>query len=741
MIQAFDHFIRLDTLDDDDAAQLIRKHEIDILIDLHGQTRGARPQMIARRPAPIQITYLGLPATTGLPAIDYVIADRFLIPEEYAHFYSEKPLYLPDVYQVSDRRRPCAEAPSRQECGLPDDAFVFCSLNNNHKYTPEVFACWMNILRRVPHSVLWLLADNRWAEENLRKEAEKHGIDSGRLLFSKRVSPEQYLARYTAADLFLDTFPFNAGTTANDALWMGLPILTLSGKSFAARMAGALLSAANLPELITFKLEDYEEQAVALAQDRTKLAAIKEKLVAARQESPLFDSKAFAQHLENSFIRLLQEKNQHKNESMRKITDKDCLESQDAPTTGIEKFLPEHIVDIVKKSEQFQQAGDKESAIKTYQDWLESSSSDSDWIAHFNLGILLKERNDIALAEQSFQSALLQKPDFTQARAALAQLAHHKTNLQKPSRNIDYYPKILLIRSAAIGDVILTLPIIRKIHDDHDGKCHIDVATAFPDVFNNNPWVRQTLTPSSAIEQSSNYDKVINLNLGYERYPSLHIIDAYEKITFGRHRHIENRRPMLFPLADDVAHVEKLLQPLAGRRLMVIHMRQGAWPSRNIPHHTWRTIIDQVLMKTDLTIVQIGANTDFILNDLDHDRIIDFSGKLNLQQLQSLMERSHLFFGIDSGTMHVASCTDIPIVCLFTSAHHDYRKPFRNLDKNIFIPVSPDIACYGCQARFTPPITGVICDQGDPMSPPCRDQFDVEKIIDAILAACAHPTP
>jgi predicted O-linked N-acetylglucosamine transferase (SPINDLY family) len=377
VIQAFDHFIRIDTLDDDAAAQLIRKHEIDILIDLHGQTRGARPQMIARRPAPIQITYLGLPATTGLPAIDYVIADRFLIPEEYAHFYSEKPLYLPDVYQVSDRRRPCAEAPSRQECGLPDDAFVFCSLNNNHKYTPEVFACWMNILRRVPHSVLWLLADNRWAEENLRKEAEKHGIDSGRLLFAERVNPEQYLARYTAADLFLDTFPFNAGTTANDALWMGLPVLTLSGKSFASRMAGALLTAARLPELITENLQQYEDLAVGLANDAHRLAGLRHALATARKRGPLFNTPDLTRHLEAEFSRLQAE-----------------LASSNSTKENIQhpapSLLPTSILELVQEAEILQSAGQIDAAIAIYRQWLQGPDIGTHWIAHINLGILLK---------------------------------------------------------------------------------------------------------------------------------------------------------------------------------------------------------------------------------------------------------------------------------------------------------------------------------------------------------------
>nr|WP_321821698.1 MULTISPECIES: hypothetical protein [unclassified Burkholderia] len=305
IIQSMDHFHRIDAMSDEAAAQLIREHEIDIVVDLHGQTLGARTDLLAYRPAPIQITYLGLPATTGLPYIDYVIADRFLIPEAYAHFYSEKPLYMPDIYQVSDRKRVSAPAPSRASCGLPEDGFVFCSFNNNYKFTPEVFGAWMRILQRVPASVLWLLADNPWAEANLRKEAARHGIDGGRLVFASRVSPENYLARFAVADLFLDSFPFNAGTTANDALWMGLPVLTLSGRSFASRMAGAMLSAAGIEELITYDLHAYEEKAVALASAPDECERLRKVLNAERRDGVLFDTPRFVNNLEAHFSRLV----------------------------------------------------------------------------------------------------------------------------------------------------------------------------------------------------------------------------------------------------------------------------------------------------------------------------------------------------------------------------------------------------------------------------------------------------
>ena len=305
VIGAVDHFERIHALSDEDAARLIRSREIDVLIDLQGQTLGARANMLAWRPAPIQLTYLGLPATTGLPFIDHVIADRVLIPESEAAFYSERPLYLPDVYQASDRQRRSSEPPARAACGLPEDGFVFCSFNNNYKITPEMFSAWMNILRRVPGSVLWLLADNVWAQENLRREAAVRGVDGSRLVFAPRALPPDYLARYAVADLFLDAYPFNGGTTANDALWMGLPVLTRSGRTFASRMAAALLTAAGLPELITTELQAYEDKAVQLATTPGACRALRRHLEGQRSGGVLFDTPRFVRNLEQAFERLV----------------------------------------------------------------------------------------------------------------------------------------------------------------------------------------------------------------------------------------------------------------------------------------------------------------------------------------------------------------------------------------------------------------------------------------------------
>ena len=307
---AMDYFIPVGGMDDASAAQLIREHEIDILVDLQGLTSGARPNILAYRPAPLQLTYLGFPGPTGLPCVDYVVADKYLIPEDEKPFYSEKPLYLP-VFQCSDRQRPVAPLPTRAECGLPEDRFVFCCFNNNYKFNEETFSCWMRIIASVPDSVFWLLADNQWSQVNLLACAQRHGVSAERLIFAPRVAPELYLARYTAADLFLDAYPFNGGTTVNDALWMGLPVLTRSGRTFASRMAGALLTALELPELITTSVVDYEQRAVELALDRQQLTVLRQRLQQGRETSLLFDMPRFVRSFEDAVLEASRDQTLH----------------------------------------------------------------------------------------------------------------------------------------------------------------------------------------------------------------------------------------------------------------------------------------------------------------------------------------------------------------------------------------------------------------------------------------------
>ena len=304
VVKGLDNYIPIHKMSDREAAECIRRHEIDILVDLHGLTSGTRPGILAFRPAPVQITYLGFPGTTGLPQIDYVLADKFVLPPELAPYFSEKPLYMPDCFQINDRQRQIGPRPTRAQCGLPEQAFVFCSFNNNFKFSEEMFDCWMRILARVPDSILWLVSDHDQVRQNLQQRAISQGIAAERLHFAPRVGPLEYLARFTCADLFLDTFPFNAGTTASDALWAGLPLLTYSGQTFASRMAGSILQAVDLPELITFNLADYEEKAVALAHQPEKIAAMKHHMQENRLSCKLFDSPQFVRDLEAIFERI-----------------------------------------------------------------------------------------------------------------------------------------------------------------------------------------------------------------------------------------------------------------------------------------------------------------------------------------------------------------------------------------------------------------------------------------------------
>ncbi|MCV2357246.1 acetylglucosamine transferase [Paucibacter sp. B2R-40] len=304
ILKAMDHHVRLAGVDDLTAARLIAEAGIDILVDLQGLTSGARPNILAYRPAPIQVSYLGLPGTSALPGVDWIIADRFVMPPEYLPYCTERPIYLPNCYQVSDRQREVGPAPCREQYGLPENAFVYCSFNNNHKFNEEVFSSWMRILEQVPGSVMWLLADNEWAKANMLRVAAEHNVLEERLIFAPRAAPPDYLARFALADLFLDTFPYNAGTTASDCLWMGTPILTRSGRSYISRMAGSLLSAVGLPDLITFSLAEYEGRAVQLGQNPARIESYKRYLREQGRSSALFDIPAVVRDLEHEFERM-----------------------------------------------------------------------------------------------------------------------------------------------------------------------------------------------------------------------------------------------------------------------------------------------------------------------------------------------------------------------------------------------------------------------------------------------------
>lgn len=310
--RAPEHFIEARGLGDRDIAALIRDREIDIAVDMQGYTADCRAGIFTHRPAPVQVNYLAYPGTLGAPWVDYLVADLRVIPRDHFPFYSEKVIHLPHCYQPNGSgREPAAAVPSRAAASLPEHAFVFCSFNGSYKITPEVFGVWMRILRALPDSVLWLLDDNEAATRNLRKEAAARGVYTDRLVFAPRVSVAEHLARYPLADLFLDTLPCNAHTTASDALWTGVPLLTCLGTTFAGRVAASVLEAAGLPELIAGNLDEYEALALALATDPERLAALRARLAAQRETCPLFDIERYRRGLEAAYTLMWQRLENH----------------------------------------------------------------------------------------------------------------------------------------------------------------------------------------------------------------------------------------------------------------------------------------------------------------------------------------------------------------------------------------------------------------------------------------------
>ncbi len=303
--RAFDRFVEIGAMSDLRAAQRIREDGVDILVDLMGYVGTGRTEILAYRPSPVQVNYLGYPGTMGAPFIDYIVADPFLVPEGGERFYAEKLAVLPRCYQPNDRKREIAgRAPTRAECGLPEPGFVFCCFNHPRKLNPRMFDIWMRLLEAVPGSVLWLLEGAPGATANLRREAAARGVSGDRLVFAPRLPLAEHMARHRVADLFLDTLPCNAHTTMSDALWEGLPAVSCAGQTFAGRVGGSLLHAVGLAELVAENLADYETLALALARDPDRLRAIRERLIASRPNVPLFDTPAYTRALEAAFQRM-----------------------------------------------------------------------------------------------------------------------------------------------------------------------------------------------------------------------------------------------------------------------------------------------------------------------------------------------------------------------------------------------------------------------------------------------------
>jgi protein O-GlcNAc transferase len=300
---AFDRFVDVVKMPHRTAAELIHADAVDILIDLSGYTGPSRTAILAYRPAPIQVNYLGFSATMGADFIDYIIVDKFLVPPDQQPFFAERLVHLPDCFFCTDDKRAIAErTPSRAECGLPEGGFVFCCFNTSYKITPAFFDVWMRLLKAVQGSVLWLPEANPWARANLAREATARGVAPERLVFAPRVADaSEYLARQRLADLFLDTLPYNAHSTASDALWAGLPVLTCAGKTFAGRAAGSLLRAIGLDELVATSLDEYEALALQLAREPEMLARLRRRLAQNRRTYPLFDTARFTRNLEAAY--------------------------------------------------------------------------------------------------------------------------------------------------------------------------------------------------------------------------------------------------------------------------------------------------------------------------------------------------------------------------------------------------------------------------------------------------------
>lgn len=307
LLKAVDHHLELQSLNDLEAATLIRDAEIDVLIDMSGLTAGARPNIVAYRPAPLQISYIGFLASCGIPTIDYIMTTRDLFPARAKKGFTEKPLYLPGMYFTLDAERAPTQTLSRKDCNLPEEAIVYCALLNSFKITPDIFACWMRILKGVPDSVLWLVEENPTTRKNLESHAEKQGIDPGRLRFSQRVHPDAYRQRLALADLFLDTSPYGNGATAHDAVLANLPILTKPGKTMMSRVAAHIMTSVGVGDLVAPDLEQYEKMAIELGHDKGRLAAYRQTIQESRASSPLFDSNKFVKEFGDTILHAVKE--------------------------------------------------------------------------------------------------------------------------------------------------------------------------------------------------------------------------------------------------------------------------------------------------------------------------------------------------------------------------------------------------------------------------------------------------
>jgi predicted O-linked N-acetylglucosamine transferase (SPINDLY family) len=419
LVAAFDRFIDVRTTSDQAVARLLNELRIDIAVDLNGHTQGARSRILAFRPAPIQVSYLGLPGTMGADFIDYIIADAIVLPFDEQPHYTENIVHLPDCYMVNDRKRAISSrTPTREELGLPVEGFVFCCFNNNWKITSAMFDVWMRLLKAVKGSVLWLFRDNGDAETNLRKQAAARGIDPSRLVFAGRISLNDHLARHRLADLFLDTLPYNAHTTASDALWSGLPVLTCRGNVFAGRVASSLLYAVGLSELVTYSLGEYEVLALRLATDCSLLRGFRDRLEHNRLRFPLFDSDRFCRHIESAYTTMWEL--WQRGEKPRSFSVVPHMERRDGPSEGGPSQRPPRDASPTRsfhsafsRAQVFHQAGHLSEAEEMYRQILGTQPNHCD--ALHLLGVIHHQRGDHAEAVRYIDAALKINPKLASA--------------------------------------------------------------------------------------------------------------------------------------------------------------------------------------------------------------------------------------------------------------------------------------------------------------------------------------
>ena len=474
---AFDQFFDISQQSNEQIIQLARQLELDIAVDLTGFTKGGSTGVFAMRVAPIQVSYIGYLGTMGTDYMDYLLADEILIPQSHQTYYTEKIVYLPHSFQVNDSKLAIADRTfNRTELGLPEQGFVFCCFNNNYKITPELFTSWMRILQQVDGSVLWLLADNQAATDNLQQEAIARGVDARRLVFAQRLAMPEYLARHRMADLFLDTSPYNAGATASAALWSGLPLLTYLGETFAGRMAASLLYAVGLPELVTQNLADYEAMAIHLGNHPEQIMLLKQKLVANRLSYPLFNTALFTQHIEDAYQTMFDRYQADLSPDHIYIPSR-MGNAQPANVGLVSDSLIQQSDEVINQGNDQEDNGRLENALASYEQAIVIAPNYAR--AYSNRGNVLRALKRFDDAIVSYDKALQLKPDYAEA---FYNKANALQDLNRLNEALTSYDRALAIKPALVNALIARSTVLQKLHRfDEALACYDHALTIQPD--------------------------------------------------------------------------------------------------------------------------------------------------------------------------------------------------------------------------------------------------------------------